>query len=140
MPACCREFPQPKDVSEPKQELPYDSVDCDNAHGNPKLCTVEPDEEVWKPAADKLVLRHITHAVGKPYHQHCTNGGLQAELTADGFLRCEDTFTNKKTGAQCKVNPDSQRGFVCIQGKQRWWQAFLANLGNAIGNAKFGGD
>lgn len=25
------------------QELPYDSVDCDNAEGNPKLCTVEPD-------------------------------------------------------------------------------------------------
>lgn len=25
-------------------ELPYDSVDCDNANGNPKLCTVEADE------------------------------------------------------------------------------------------------
>lgn len=27
-----------------QQELPYDSVDCDNANGDPKLCTVEPDE------------------------------------------------------------------------------------------------
>jgi hypothetical protein len=27
-----------------EQELPYDSVDCDNADGNPELCTVEPDE------------------------------------------------------------------------------------------------
>ena len=26
------------------QGLPYDSVDCDNANGNPKLCTVESDE------------------------------------------------------------------------------------------------
>jgi len=25
-------------------DLPYDSVDCDNANGDPKLCTVEPDE------------------------------------------------------------------------------------------------
>ena len=25
-------------------ELPYDSVDCDNADGNPALCTVEEDE------------------------------------------------------------------------------------------------
>lgn len=26
------------------EELPYDTVDCDNADGNPSLCTVEPDE------------------------------------------------------------------------------------------------
>lgn len=26
-------------------ELPCNSVDCDNADGNPKLCTVEPDED-----------------------------------------------------------------------------------------------
>ena len=26
-----------------QHELPYDSVDCDNANGNAKLCTVEPD-------------------------------------------------------------------------------------------------
>jgi hypothetical protein len=27
-----------------QQELPYDTVDCDNANGNPKLCTVEGDD------------------------------------------------------------------------------------------------
>lgn len=26
------------------QQLPYDSVDCDNANGDPKKCTVEADE------------------------------------------------------------------------------------------------
>jgi hypothetical protein len=56
-------------------------------------------------------------AVGRPYHQRCTDDGIEAELTADGFLRCEDTFTNKQTGAECKVNPDTQRGFVCKQKK-----------------------
>src|ERR1700675_3372405 len=29
-----------------EKKLPYDSVDCDNANGNPKLCTVESDEPV----------------------------------------------------------------------------------------------
>lgn len=116
LPLCCREFPQP-------QGLPYNTVDCDNANGNPKLCTVEADEETWKPepmGADgqsRTVIRHITQTSGRPYHQRCTNGGIEAELTADGFLRCEDAFTNKKTGAECKVNPDSQRGFVCKQKK-----------------------
>ena len=104
--------------------MPHDSVDCDNANGDPRKCTVEPDEEeIWKPepmgkdGMSRSVIRHVTHAVGRPYHQRCINGGIEAELTDDGFLRCEDTFTNKKTGAECKVNPDSQRGFVCKQTK-----------------------
>jgi len=31
------------------QALPYNTVDCDNANGNPKLCTIESDEpeRVW---------------------------------------------------------------------------------------------
>lgn len=37
-------IPDPRVEVRAAQQLPYDSVDCDNADGNPLLCTVEPDE------------------------------------------------------------------------------------------------
>lgn len=40
---------RPKPASLPPPPPPYDSVDCDNANGNPKLCTVEPDEPPPQP-------------------------------------------------------------------------------------------
>ena len=37
------------DWSRSCEALPYNTVDCDNANGNPKLCTIESDEpeRVW---------------------------------------------------------------------------------------------
>jgi hypothetical protein len=96
--------------------LPYDTVDCDPHVVNGKEvphCEIEADEPDWVVTPSTDVKRHITQTVGRPHHQHCTNDGMEAELTADGFLRCEDTFTHKKTHAECKVNPMGQRGFVC---------------------------
>jgi hypothetical protein len=96
------------------RQIPYNSVDCDNAKGNPKLCTVEADEDAWEPVPDSEVKRIIARVLGKRYHQRCSNGG-GVEPDHDGFRECTDTFINKKTGMPCKVNPQMQNEFICIQ-------------------------
>lgn len=46
------------------QQLPYNTVDCDNANGNPKLCTVEADEKAKTlPDCDKVPFQ--------TFHGHC---------------------------------------------------------------------
>jgi hypothetical protein len=96
-------------------------VDCFSTtmDGLPTCCNVKcpTHESGWEIVKDSDVERHITGVVGRPYHQHCANYGIEGELTEDGFLRCSDSFTNKRTGTECKINPDMQRGFICKQKK-----------------------
>ncbi len=79
---------------------------------NAKCPTTEPG---WEIAKDSDVERRIAKTIGKPHHQRCANHGIAGELTNDGFLRCSDSFVNNKTGTECKVNPEMQRGFICKQ-------------------------
>jgi hypothetical protein len=67
----------------------------------------------WLITPDSDVERHISVTVGERYRQRCTNGGTGDEPDHDGFRRCFDTFTNKRTGESCHVNPENQNQFVC---------------------------
>jgi hypothetical protein len=94
-------------------------VDCSSTtmDGLPTCCNAKcpAHQRGWEIAKDSDVDRRITKAVGKPHHQRCTNHGIEGGVTDDGFVNCCDSFVNEKTGTECKVNPDMQRGFICKQ-------------------------